>query len=163
MRKRGPTDVANSFTLPAYPKASMATVPFGSLLERHGTDWFPGCTQDLFTPLQRNSDTPTDVLVHDRRILHLDPVFTHVHVVHSSNQRDLSTYVKWRLPAIRTSASLSEGGDGARDHCNRDDPRVSRSWRKFITRARPIILHEVGHVVDYIEELRIRITGECAK
>ena len=51
----------------------------------------------------------------------MDSVFTHVHVVHSSSQSELFTYVQQRLPVIRNGASLSDEEDGGRDHCNRDD------------------------------------------
>jgi len=56
----------------------------------HGTDWFPGCLKDevYLSHLQRNSDAPNDVPVTDRRLLHLEQILTHVHVVYSSNQSD---------------------------------------------------------------------------
>ena len=62
-----------------------------------------------------------DAPVSDGRLPHMDSVFTHVHVVHSSGQSELFTYVQQRLPVIRNGASLSDEEDGGRDHCNRDD------------------------------------------
>ena len=67
---------------PANPSASMRLVP-PRRLQNIRNHWFLGCHQDEveLSNLQQNGDAAIDVPVHARRLLHLKPKFTHVHVV----------------------------------------------------------------------------------
>merc|ERR1712232_228956 len=62
---------------------------------------------------QRASDSPIDVTVHNWRLVDLDPVLTHVHVVDTSNQGDQTTHVHRGLPVVLHCCSLSEQEDCA--------------------------------------------------
>jgi len=78
--------------------------------------------------LKRDGDGPIDVTVDDRRLLELDPVFTHVEVVHSGDEGDQGTDVKRGLPVGLERQGFHEEEDGGCDHGNGDDPEGDGNW-----------------------------------
>ena len=64
--------------------------------EHHGTDSFTRCLQDEVESIHCNGAVVLllDVPVHERRLVHLDPMLAHAHVEDSSNQNNPFSYVQ---------------------------------------------------------------------
>merc|ERR1719182_391062 len=72
--------------------------------------------------LQGHSDAPVNVSVHHRGLVELDPVLTHVHVVHTGNEGDQATNVQGGPPVVLDSGGLGEEEHCGGNHRNGDDP-----------------------------------------
>merc|ERR1719282_79645 len=76
--------------------------------------------------LKRDGDGPVDVSVDDRGVGDLHPVFTHVEVVHSSDQRNEGTDMERGLPMTADHQCFHQKEDGCGDHGDRDNPEGNR-------------------------------------
>merc|ERR1719343_562499 len=70
--------------------------------EALGGDGLLCCLEDQveLNHLQWNGDAPIHIAVHDWGLVHLHPVLTHVHVMHSCHQSHQGAHVKRSLPVV---------------------------------------------------------------
>ena len=88
------------------------------------TNWCIGCLQDQIelNHLQRDSNAPIDVPVHDGAAVDSDPILAHVHVVNCSHEGDQSSNMEGCPPMTVDGRSFGIEKDRGSNHGDGDDP-----------------------------------------
>merc|ERR1719382_1323068 len=125
---------------PRYPKRSIMTVPPRSLQNIPELVLASGLEDQVkLNHLQRDGDAPVDVTVNDGRLVNLNPVLTHVHVMHTSHQGDQTAHVQARFPVVADGSCFREEEHCCCDHGDGDDPERDCNtimWRQKRIRRR---------------------------
>merc|ERR1712003_435518 len=72
--------------------------------------------------LQRDGDGPVDITVNDGGLVNLNPVLTHVHVMHASHPGNQTAHVQARFPVVADGSCFREEEHCCCDHGDGDDP-----------------------------------------